>query len=393
MVVRLEKSETFKLLPISIFAFQYFSLFGIRLSWILYFGFVIFVANRIAKKAIEIRIVIVGAIILLKPIVDTFVYNSIFNFDLYFSIITGIFCMCMILCLKTEEFDCFMIGCRWSLELFVFVGLIEIIFGKYLFFDNVDFIYCYNWLGLKYPGVVFTNPNDLAQYIVLLLPTFFYSKNEIFKYKNIIFVFALFFVLINSSSMLSILSATFVVISAFLSKLMRDYSINKLLKNIVVIFTIIIILFVINNKYKLIEMVVSKFYIFNPEEDYYLGRKEIYLDLLNYAKGSFLGEFGSSYVISKIGPHNLFLFVLCDYGWIVFILFVGLLAWMVIKLVKILINNMDDCFVLLMVLTFIVFPFLSCISSGNEQRKAIWMFIGICFYIIENKCLIRKELL
>ena len=110
---------------------------------------------------------------------------------------------------------------------------------------------------------------------------------------------------------------------------------------------------------------------------YYTGRSELYKKLLSYAAHNPLGGFGSSYELDILPPHNLFLFILVDYGWIACFLFITLLIRNIIHFCKISKNHLSIMFYNVLAASAVLFPFFSSISSCNEQRKVIWIILAL----------------
>ena len=71
------------------------------------------------------------------------------------------------------------------------------------------------------------------------------------------------------------------------------------------------------------------------------------------------------------------LFVLCDYGWFAALFFILVLLKFGLGYFRAASIKRDDMFIVLLLSTLILFPILSCVSSTNEQRKIIWMALGI----------------
>jgi len=132
----------------------------------------------------------------------------------------------------------------------------------------------------------------------------------------------------------------------------------------------------VNSRYGIVNATILHFFDLNVDADYFVGRERIYLNLLDVAKRLPLGGFGSAYSIQEMPPHNLFLYVLVDYGWIVFAVFICFLFSTGKKLLTRLRLN-KDAFDLVCFISLCVFPFLASVSSTNEQRKIVWVILGI----------------
>ena len=126
------------------------------------------------------------------------------------------------------------------------------------------------------------------------------------------------------------------------------------------------------------------------EGDYYVARLSIYINVLKMAIAHPFGGFGSAYVADDYPPHNFYLFLLCDYGWIPALLFAVVLIHMAITFLKRALCARDKYAPILLLMSLCLFPVLSCVSSTNEQRKIIWLSLGILFryyllYLREQK--------
>lgn len=335
------------------------------------------------------------------------------GFTITFPLLTCFMAMAVIASFNESELQLFLKSLSIFTIFVLLLAVFEILTGMYIFFDNVDFIHVTNNYTLHYPGVVFVNPNDLTQYLLVGVPLIVYKQLK--GKKQIILSIALFvvtiFVLINTASRLShfsivLLTAAY-TIGALLTKRKKLW--------IYILFFVIAFLGLMETQYgvqNLIEslklpddrvladeqlagtddraaatVVEERFVIIDTTEGYYSIRSVIYKKLfdLGIKNTPFGTGLGGSYTISVIGPHNMFLFIFTDLG----IIFAIGFAFILLKALFLLFKSRKivtySCHLSLIALSILViFPIFSSISSGNEQRKIIWIFLGIVFAIINN---------
>lgn len=126
-------------------------------------------------------------------------YSSI-GFSIIFPLITGFIAMAFLISLNETELNLFLNSFTLFTLIVLIIAVFEIFTGQYLFFNNPDFIYRKNIYNLHFPGVSFTNPNDLAQFLIVGFPLLVFRRLE--NKKNIvlpaIYLLATIFVLANS---------------------------------------------------------------------------------------------------------------------------------------------------------------------------------------------------
>lgn len=286
-------------------------------------------------------------------------------------LITCFFSMTFLAGLNKYEFDLFMKNFNIFTKLVIILALIEVLTGKYIIFNNINFINTLNVYGYYYPGVFFVNPNDLGQFIVISVPICFYKEET--NFKRILLLISSIFILTNTSSRMAMIS--FFIFILFFS--VKTFNIKRRLnvKYILAFIILISIIAIIFNQFSIFE----DFLNISTKESYFTIRENIYSDVYDLWKNNFLfgSGLGGSYYISGIGTHNLFLFILADLGMIsAFILILAfiILIFNIIKkvrkksLVKLKVGIIS---------IWMSFPLVSSISSANEQRKIIWILIGI----------------
>lgn len=381
------------ILPFTLIISQWIQFDRINLSWIIYaiLCFIIIVKNKKLLK--KTRIIVFSVFVVLWPLISyTLGQAAEFNINLYLSLLTGLICLVYISTLADNDFYYLLKGCGLACIVFSIWGFVEIYTGKYILFNRItDNILTYrlNQFGLHYPGVVFSNTNDLAQFLVLLFPCqYLLLKNK--KTLNIIFGILTFFVLINTDSKLSVISFILIIILGYFIKLNISKKNNKI-KYIMIGFIIFIIVLAINSYTGWLSKIVKQNFNINIDADYYVGRAKIYTTLLKASKSLPFGGFGTAYSIQDFRPHNLCLYILCDFGWMALILF---LVW-TYKIGKLIYKNIffshESFFYSLMFCELILFIIMSSVSSCNEQRKGIWIFMAICIKIISNKVFPEKD--
>ncbi|NKF08508.1 O-antigen ligase family protein [Clostridium gasigenes] len=315
-------------------------------------------------------------------------YNYI-GFNIILPLITCCITMIFIASFNNEELDLFFRIFRWFTIIIVFWSLIEIVNGKYLFFNNIDFIYVKNQYNFNYPATVFINPNDLAQFLVVSLPftiyyEFKYNKNKLFK---ILITVTSLFVVINTASRLAMICILIICIVYYIIGLSTEIRINirKIMNILVLFFSIVLIFITISNVIPNLN-IFEQFLNVDSSGGYYTSRDIIYRNIFQLGLENLIfgAGLGGSYVISEIGPHNMLLFIFSDFGICITIGFIIILINLIIFLIKY--KKIDICnlrYNRITVSTIIVFPILASISSANEQRKIVWILLGIGLVLIK----------
>lgn len=384
------------LFPFITFLGPYISFLGINLSNFLSLLLIFFTVRKFLKRKYKnIKCYIIYFIIMIIYSLSTVIWSnySSIGLTIFFPLVTGFIAMAFVASLNKKELEYFVDSISFLTLFIMIIAINEIIFGEYVLFNNSDFIDVINKYGFYYPGVAFANPNDLAQYLVCTVPLIVLRE---FDRKKIIFpvivIVLTLFILFNTNSRLSIISFTMVLLSYFIffipknkTTLGRDFF-------IIIFFCILInILSVIGvnlNQFGILD----NFLLINMSENYFTARSSLYIDALNLGLDNFLmgAGLGGSYTVTTIGTHNMFLFIFADLG-IMFVLGFSLVlvcAFLELyKYKKIYILNCHLASLMLSIL--VVFPIISSMSSANEQRKIVWIVLGIIFSVISN----YKELL
>lgn len=372
------KEKCIFLLPTLTIVLQWITIAGINLSWLISGILLISLLlkrNWILKKPISL---IFCLIFLVSPFF-TFIFglSPSFNLSLYISIATGVIYFLYVSTLEHDMFESFMRGGLFSCVLFAIWGCYEILTGNYILSSHEVFTQRLTWNGLHYPIVAFPNTNDIAQYLTLLFPM---TSAILLKRHKLVWGISsvlVFFVIFESSSRLCMICFLGIWGLSLLWKFMSD----KRAQTRLIIFLIIILLIigavVLEAKTDLVTTVLENFLVVDTGADYYSGREEIYADVLGVAARLPFGGFGSAYSANEFPPHNFLLFVLCDYGWLAAIFLVAVLLKFGFRYFRVASLKRDDLFIVLLLSTLILFPVLSSVSSTNEQRKIIWVALGI----------------
>ena len=363
------------LLPTLIIVSQFITIGAIRLSWALSLLLAIIVFSRLSliheKKVLAVTFIIV----LIYPIISFFwSFSSSFDMNLYLSLLTGAVFLLYINVITEEKIHIFIDGCFCSCALFVIMGIYEIFTGKYYLFANEDFIYRLNSSGLHYPGVAFANTNDLAQFLAMVLPIVIaYEWKEKSKKTRVflcVILIGAIFVIYQSYCHLAMIS---LIISLWfiITRYTKNYlSVSKRLA----FYLLFALFFYYLSRYtNVITLIYNNLIKVETTNAHYVERANIYSSLFESFINNPFGGFGNAYSMAIISPHNLFLYIINDFGIIVGLLFVGLLIYLFINLIK----NINNPICLGLFAAFIAFPLSSCISSGNEQRKVVWLILGL----------------
>lgn len=389
MVEKTKKSLTFQeifafILPSFIILSQWISVAGINLSWCLYvllFG-IIFLRYKMLFKHAGI-LTVAGAIAFFPILTYVFGIAPSYNVSLYFSIMTGLVVFLLIFIMSNNEYDAFMWGVVFSCVLFALWGIYEVFTGHYILFSN-EALFRANWVGLHYPGVAFANTNDLVQYLVLLYPI---SAYLLLKKNKVIFGFltiAVVFVTFQADSRLGMIAICAILCIAFVISMFTSGRTVKIGKMLLLGLFIVIALWIYDVRTGVVSSIFENFLVVDTNADYYTGRGDIYKPLIQFAFYHPFGGFGSAYLATENVPHNLMLYILCDYGWIPCLAAVIFIVKMTLFGAKKAKEQGGDAFWCLLLAAMCLFIVTSSISSSNEQRKAVWMFLGICARNVYN---------
>ena len=381
-MIKIENIKRFiiLILPSLVFIFQFINIGSIHLSWEIYLllGIILIMEN---KRAVNMEIALFVFIALLVPII-TFTYSSTnkFNLTLYFSITTGCLVMIYIFLLTEKEFYYFMDGIFISCILYAAIGLVEMLTGQFLFEHDSKQIMMISDAGTHYPISAFTNSSDLAQYLALMFPisaVHFCSKCGLNNKNKMVFLFFsgfIFFIIERASSNLAIISmiCCYIFFGGVVILVKRKLSTIKIAMFIFV--GLIISLYIVNKYSNFIPRIMENIFVTRTNVHYTI-RADIYSQIIDMSIQHPFGGFGNAY--SVFDPHNLILYIFCDYGLLIGILFVFVIVDFIIVFFDYFLKSGSEEYLMLTTI-LMVFPLLSSISSGNEQRKAIYFFIGIC---------------
>ncbi|MFL2143629.1 O-antigen ligase family protein [Ruoffia sp. FAM 20857] len=307
---------------------------------------------------------------------------------IFLPLVTGFVCMAFVASLDYRNLNLFLRSMSIFTYIVLLIALYETLFGSYILFDNNDFIYVLNKYGFHYPGVAFANPNDLAQYLVCIVPIILakqFDEKKVFL-PTIIFLVTL-FILFNTNSRLSIISIFIIVFGYFIVFLSKNKLIFKRgLFTGVLLYVLINLVSVIGIDLKTFDL-LDNFLLINSSMDYFTGRSVLYteafaLGVENLILGAGLG---GSYAVTTIGTHNMFLFIFSDLGILFAVGFILFLFFLFIKLYRYRkMKLINFHFASLMLSILVAFPIVSSMSSANEQRKIIWLILGLMLSVLSN---------
>lgn len=376
--VELQSAFAF-LLPVAIILSQWISIAGINFSWLLYIALFCFMFFRVDMIRKNPGFAVFLVIIAVTPIVGfpLGIANN-FDFNLFFSLLTGFATLFFICSMSQKEYSSFMKGLMLSCFLFAVWGCYEIFTGHYILFSN-DAFFKRNWAGLYYPGVAFANTNDLVQYLVLFVPISICSVLDKHKLVAIPLVLMTVFVIYQADSKLGMISFFIILFISYILNLLKIKDFGKSISRIIIICSVVFVaLLILELITGAISSIFENFLLIDSQGDYFTSRAYIYENLVEFIFTHPLGGFGSSYNVTGITPHNLLLFIFCDFGWIPGIAFVFAIVRMSVFTWKK--TREQNCSFLWFVLfsALCVILLTTSISSCNEQRKAVWMFLAIC---------------
>ncbi|PGX10515.1 O-antigen ligase [Bacillus sp. AFS033286] len=308
--------------------------------------------------------------------------NQVLGLQILFALITGFCTMFFIASFNEKELSLLIGSIRIFTVAVILLAVYEILTGKYLFFNNIEFIYQKTSYSFHFPGVVFINPNDLGYYLSIALPLIMilHTYNLRKKIVELVLIILSTFTLFNTESRLSMIGI--VLILFVYGCLMVITNKKKAIKLVLSICTILIIA-TMTQGIEILE-ILNFDYLFKIDMNasYYTIRSSMYEEAFNIGLNYFPfgAGIGGSYSLLGIPPHNMFLFIWSDLGALICIGFVlacifALWALWRMKAIKICSIELNK----LLFSILLIFPILSMISSGTEQRKITWIFFGIVF--------------
>ncbi len=361
------------LLPSLIVLSQFFRVGPINVSWLLYIVIGLAVCYRVSLIVNNPLLVSISIIVTFYPLFSFFWSPvTVFESSLYFSLLTGLVFLLFVATIPYALFPFFMNGCFASCLLFSAWGVYETFTGNYLLFHNPDFVNRLNPFGFHYPGVAFANTNDLAQYLAMLMPIVFAFTLQkgrfILRVLAVLTVICDVFVIYHCHAHLAMISLVVSIAIILLFCFIRNTR-KPWLWGLIVLTTICFIC--IAYKTSLLTKLYSELTYVDSNNIHFTGRAEIYTTLFKSFLNHPFGGFGNAYATET--PHNLFLYILCDFGLVVGVLFIILLFFIIIRLFK----QRNNWLSIGLLASILAFPLTSCISSGNEQRKIVWLVLGL----------------
>lgn len=383
MKLRVNTKFRFFFIPLLIILLQFAHIGGLNISWLLYIIMLLQVINhyRFIMRNTSLTL-LTGAIVVWPLISQLWSISTGFQGNVYFSIITGFVVALYICSLVIDAFAIFLKGVFFSCVVFMGIGLYEMFSGRYMLVTNSVFMVRLNINRLHYPIVAFANPNDLGQFLALLLPistVFLLERTNTIGYRIIVLICNVIgaYLIFNTESNLSMIVflGTYVIYFFTSKKRINKRNIIYWMLFLLVLITVFV---VVENRTHIIERIVANGLFVGTDDIHFIKRSNLYSSLIESIFIHPFGGFGNAYSITE--PHNLFLFVFSDFGFLGGALFVvwyiSLIRQTILRLRSDVATNMD--YVLLAGL--ILFAISSSISSGNEQRKSIWIFMGIHMY-------------
>lgn len=379
-------------LPTLVLFLQWFSIAGINLSWLVYLMLLLFVIRSFYKWASSIECSLLVLVIMITPLLTGFLFGT-FNSLLYFSILMGAIYMLSIICFKEEAYVTFEQGCLFSCFLFAGIGIFEIFTGIYIIKDDSIF---HNMLsnGLHFPKVCFTNTNDISQYLAIVFPLTVHLLLEKKKtFLSAIGVIMCVIITFYAQSRMAMIAFIGTIGLSFVLLLFVQNKVSSALKILISFAIVFIGLCIYDYHTHMIGKIIDGFFRINASADYVTARSSLYINLINASVSNPIGAFGQSYLINDMPPHNLWLFILSDFGLIptaLFLFFYGRTFMVLFRKLR----ETADIYYALLISTMIFFLVTACISSTNEQRKVIWLFLGIItreYYAVKRSKRIDKN--
>lgn len=371
------------LFPTAIIISQFISVGPINASWLLYLFISLLVTNFLSNNIYFLYALFL--FIILPVVLFPISFCQVFPSSLYFSILTGLFVCFFIISLNEQKVPFFMTGLFLSCLIFCALGVFECKTGSYLIVNSLDspHMFSYNMFNNHIPIVAFANPNDAAQYLVVCSVT---SSAYIFKKAKswhiipilILLLASTFYIILNAESNLAIM--IFLANLAFAFLFFVSFHLKSPLISFVIVLLGIIslIVFVIENP-ELIDALSNDLTLVSQDDFRYVSRADIYETIIKSSLQHPLGGFGNAYTAVYLSPHNFFLFVLSDFGFLFFMFFLFIYFSTIKKLLHLFKKTLSFYHFILLI-NLLLFPVIFSISSCNEQRKVLYIFIGLIFH-------------
>lgn len=374
-------------IPLGLILLQHLHIADINLSWLLSLILMLEILKRVSVVFAKPSIFLLTAIIVLFPLISyQWSFLPFFNFNLYFSLLTGLTSLLYIISLSKDEMTIYLKGVFLSEIVFLIWGLYEIFTGNYILYVHPVFANRLNFEGMHYPIVAFSNANDISQYVATLLPVssiFFFHINtnsKMCKFLIIVVNLLAVYLIFHSESNLSMITflGTYTIYFLFL----KSNNYMSSFKILIVILSIVFVGLNLSVILQFIEKLIDNVLFVDIKDAHFIARYDIYWRLINYILEHPQGGFGNAYAL--LTPHNLVLYMICDFGIFIGVLFIVTFIKIFYKMiVKFRVLDNEPLY-LILIASLIMSPFSTSISSGNEQRKAIWIFFGICIYALLN---------
>lgn len=238
-------------------------------------------------------------------------------------------------------------------------------------------------MNKKYAALTFNNPNEYmtalsfgAPYLFSALLIFTQKKQQLFLW-GIVFIY--FFIVMQNASRGAIL--TFVICCAIFLLYYRKVSFpaKKGILTFVILIAVMGLLVMGNMLFDQFRQRVEA----NTEILHDIGRVEIYRQALLISHNSGYMGIGPGGFVEKAGfmPHNLFLEIFGEYGWIVFSCIACILLSTIVRSFKLSKGHIVYRAVTLMV--FCPLPIIGIINSGYLSFPFLWVAIGSIFLLKE----------
>ena len=390
MKLRVNTKFSFFFIPLLIILLQFARIGGLNVSWLLYIIMLlqVIIHYRIVMRSASLTL-LTGAIVVWPLISQLWSISKGFQGNVYFSIMTGLVVALYICTLDLETFVVFSKGVFFGCIVFILIGLYEMFSGRYILVNNGIFMIRLNFNRLHYPVVAFANPNDLGQFLALLLPIsslilLEHANNIRIKlFVGFINLLGLYIIFNTESNLSMIVFLGTYAIYFFTSK--KRINRNNIAQWIFIFVACAIVFVIVENYTHIIERIAANSLLVGTDDIHYIKRSNLYGTLIESIVKHPLGGFGNAYSITE--PHNLFLYIFSDFGLLGGGLFILYYVSLILKTIKHLRTHETSNVDYVLLASLFLFPISSSISSGNEQRKALWILIGFYLYyqfIYEN---------
>lgn len=318
------------------------------------------------------------------------------------ALITGFIVMSTIVFFtNSNNIDVFIKHMHICTLIILIIGTYEIYTGNCLFIKNIDFVGRLNMYDNYYPTVFFSNPNDVAYYLLIGTPISIVhlTMNKGKKISSLILSIFSLVVILNTESRLTLMAIVALTCISIILICKKKITVRKyLIFNLCGIIVCILVLTKFGVENTSNTFINNELLKIDTSESYFTIRDNLLqqsfnLGIKTFPFGAGLGSITS---LLNIPPHNLFALLWSDLGIFIFILFICFYLYGIYKLYKTYnfnFTNSNKYRVMssILLVLWTMMPIITSISSVAEQRKITWVLIGLSISQIKM-CMINNRI-